>query len=126
MSTKVPAMKTPKNPTMAGYKAAARTSRREKLKAMGFAGGGNVNTAPLTVPPGRQPISPIWKSVPPTLPSGASRQSVSPPISRATAPMVAVSPFAGGGKVIRGPAAKREMARMEREAARNQHRPKKD
>jgi hypothetical protein len=106
---KLPTIKTSKSPTMADYKSGAAVSRDVKLKAM--AGGGNV-----TVPPGRQPTSPIWKSVPPALPSGASRQSVSPPISKASAPLVAVSPFAAGGNVIRGPAAEREMARMEREA----------
>jgi hypothetical protein len=92
MSEKIPAMKPPKGPTMTDYKSAAAVSRGVKVKAM--AGGGNVNTAALTVPSGRQPSSPIWKSVPPTLPSGASRQSVSPPISKAAAPLIAVSPFA--------------------------------
>jgi hypothetical protein len=117
---KLPTIKTSKGPTMADYKSGAAVSRGVKLKAM--AGGGNV-----TVPPGRQPTSPIWKSVPPTLPSGASRQSVSPPISKASAPLVAVSPFAAGGKVIRGQAAEREMARMEKEAkvSGNQRLPKK-
>jgi len=70
---------------MSDYKSDAKAARQEKLKAMGFASGGGV--------------SPIWKSVPPALPSGASRQSVSPPISKASAPLVAVSPFAAGGKV---------------------------
>jgi hypothetical protein len=60
---------------MSDYKSEAKASRQEKLKAMGFASGGGV--------------SPIWKSVPPALPSGASRQSVSPPISKASAPLVA-------------------------------------
>jgi hypothetical protein len=87
---------------MSDYKADAKVSRQEKLRAMGFAGGGNV--------------SPIWKSVPPTLPSGGSRQAVSPPITKATAPFVGVSSLARGGKVVRGPAAAREMALMEREA----------
>jgi hypothetical protein len=98
---------------MSDYKSDAKVSRQEKLKAMGFAGGGNV--------------SPIWKSVPPTLPSGASRQAVSPPISKASAPFVGVSSMALGGNVIRGPAAEREMARMEKEAktAGNRRQPEK-
>jgi hypothetical protein len=130
-SKKIPAIKTPKGPTMTDYKTAAAVSRGEKLKAM--AGGGNVpvpSVSPVVVPnvpAGRQPTSPIWKSVPPSLPSGGSRQPVSPPISKATAPFVGVSSMARGGKVIRGPAAEREMARMERaaKAAGNHRRPKK-
>jgi hypothetical protein len=149
MSEKIPAIKPPKAPTMTHYKVAAAVSRGVKLKAM--AGGGNVpvqfvsphvpissisphvpvpSVSPVVVPnvpAGRQPTSPIWKSVPPSLPSGGSRQAVSPPISKATAPFVGVSSMARGGKVIRGPAAEREMARMEKEAkaTHNQRRPKK-
>jgi hypothetical protein len=114
-----------------GYKLAAKASHSVKLKSMGFAGGGNVNIAP-----GRQPVSPIWKSVPPALPSGAVRLPVSPPISKATAPLVPVSSFATGGNVperpspvyvTRGVAAEREMAQMEKKAkaAKSQRRSKK-
>jgi len=125
-------MKTPKGSTMTDYKSAAAVSRGVKVKAM--AGGGNIpvpSVSPVVVPnvpAGRQPTSPIWKSVPPSLPSGGSRQSVSPPISKATAPFVGVSSMARGGKVTRCPAAEREMARMEKEAkaARNRRRPKQD
>lgn len=129
--SKTPAINTPKAPTMTDYKSAAAVSHGVKLKAMAV--GGNIPIPHLSpvvvpnVPPGREPSSPIWKSVPSSLPSGGSHLPVSPPISKASAPLVAVSPLAAGGKVIRGPAAERGMARMEREAkaARNQRLPKK-
>lgn len=113
MNEKISGIKAPKISTMPDYKSAARASHGEKLKAMGFASGGNVNTGPVTIAPGSLPTSPIWKSVTGS-PSG--HLPVSPPITKASAPLVPVRSFADGGKVIRGPAAEREMARMEREA----------
>jgi hypothetical protein len=113
MNEKISGIKAPKISTMTDYKSAAQASHGEKLKAMGFAGGGNVNSAPVTVSPGSLPSSPIWKSVA----SGSSGHlPVSPPISKASSPLVPVRSFADGGTVIRGLAAEREMARMEKEA----------
>jgi hypothetical protein len=107
-------IKTPKAPTMTDYKSAAQASRGEKLKAL--AGGGPVTQAAFPI---RPPIVAPLRSSAPSF--GAKKPSI---------PGLA----AGGGvqgreqtsvtHVIRGAAAEREMARMEKEAKTAGNRPK--
>jgi hypothetical protein len=105
---KIPAMKTPKAPTMTDYKSTAQASHGEKLKAMGFAGGGPVTEATFPI---RPPTAAPLRSSAPSI--GAKRPSV---------PGFAVGGNVGGREhpvnVTRGAAAEREMAQMEKEAKR--------
>ena len=110
--SKPPSIKPLKAPTMTHYKTAAAASRDEKIKTMGLAGGGPVTQAAFPI---RPPVVAPLRSVAPSV--GAKRPSI---------PGLA----AGGnvsGHVIRGPAAEREMARMEKEAKAdgNRRQPKK-
>jgi hypothetical protein len=103
--SKIPTIKALKGPTMTDYKSAAAASRGDKLKTMGFAGGGPV------IQPASFPMRP---------PVVAPLRSIAPPIGvkRPSVPGLAVGGNVGGHpvSVTRGPAAEREMARMEREA----------
>jgi hypothetical protein len=110
MSTgkKPPAIKTPRGPAMSDFKSAAAASREGKIKAMGFAGGGPVAQATFPI---RPPVVAPLRSIAPSV--GAKRPSI---------PGLAAGGNVGG-RVTRGAAAEREMARMEREA--NRDHPKK-
>jgi hypothetical protein len=115
MSQKIPAIKTPKAPSMSDYKSTAQASHGEKLKAMGFAGGGSVlansrgKPLPINITHGPAAAHEM---------AGMEKEAKG-----------GLKPeFAGGGtvpaghgkpstvNVIHGKAAEREMARMEREA----------
>jgi hypothetical protein len=100
---------------MTDYKSAAKSSREVKMKSMGFAGGGPVTQAAFPMrPPVVAPLRPIAP------PIGGKRPSV---------PGLAAGGNVGGHpvNVTGGPAAEREMARMEKEAkvAKNQRHSKK-
>lgn len=117
MSTKgkTPPTPTVKAPGMSDYKSAAQDSHGEKLKAMGFAGGGPVTEATFPI---RPPVVAPLRSSAPSI--GAKRPSV----GLAVGGNVGSRPV----NVSRGAAAEREMALMEKEAkaAANQRQSRKD
>jgi hypothetical protein len=126
------------SPTMSDYKSAARASHSEKLK--GFAGGGPVQPASF---PMRAPVVSSLPSHPPSLSAAPNPPQVVAPVRANPPQSIPAQPppqvinqlasgkklasLAQGGRVIRGPAAEREMARMEKDAkaAKNQRHSKK-
>jgi hypothetical protein len=114
--------------TMSDYKSAARASHGEKLK--GFAGGGPV--APPASFPIRAPVVSPLSSHPPSLSAAPHPPQVVAPVRANPPQSIPAQPApqvinqlasgkklisrASGGRVIRGPAAEREMAQMEKDA----------